>query len=103
MLNVSGMFLRVYLFVEGRRSRVEGSMSRVDRKNLKNKWRVDISIHISSTCWVGRGREGGGGRKQNTLLDNRFLNMSDCLRTSSALLTSHHIVKNVVKKFKKLI
>ena len=24
--------------------------------------------------------------------------MSDCLRTSSALLTSHHIVKNVVQK-----
>ena len=63
----------------------------------KKQWRVDISIHISSTCWVGRLGE------QNTLLDNRFLNMSDCLRTSSALLTSHHIVKNVVKKFKKLI
>ena len=72
---------------------------KTNKKNLKNKWRVDISILISSTCWVGRG--GGGG--QNTLLDNRFLNMSDCLRTSSALLTSHHIVKNIVKKFKKLI
>ena len=23
---------------------------------LRNKRRVDISIHISSTCWVGRGR-----------------------------------------------
>ena len=42
------------------------------------------------------GEVGGGG--QNTLLDNRFLNISDCLRTSSALLTSHPIVKNVVKK-----
>ena len=40
---------------------------KTNKKNLKNKWRVDISIHISSTCWVGRG-EGG----QNTLLDNRF-------------------------------
>ena len=50
-------------------SRVEGTMSRVifffffkwktNKKNLENKWRVDISIHISSTCWVGRG--GGGG------------------------------------------
>ena len=41
----------------------------------------------------------GGEVEQNTLLDNRFLNMSrDCLRTSSALLTSHHIVKNVVKQ-----
>ena len=82
-------------------SRVEGSMSRVEgnnffnffffekwktnKKNLKNKWRVDISIRTSSTCWVGEGGE------QNTLLDKRFLNMSDCLRTSSALLTSHHI------------
>ena len=72
---------------------------KTNTKNLKNKWRVDISIHISSTCWVGEG--GGGG--QNTLLDKRFLNTSDCLRTSSALLTSHHIEKNVVKKFKKLI
>ena len=52
-------------------SRVEGSMSRVEgnnffnffffekwktnKKNLKNKWRVDISIRISSTCWVGEG------------------------------------------------
>ena len=41
---------------------------------------------------------GGERGEQNTLLDNRFLNMSDCLRTFSALLTSHHIVKNVVKK-----
>ena len=49
--------------------------------------------------WLGVGR--GGGEK-NTLLDNRFLNMSDCLRKYSALLTRHHIVKNVVKKFKKL-
>ena len=50
-------------------SRVEGTMSRVIfffflngkqiRRILKNKWRVDISIHISSTCWVGRGRGGG--------------------------------------------
>ena len=38
----------------------------------------------------------GGGGGQNTVLDNRFLR--DCLRTSSALLTSHHLVKNVVKK-----
>ena len=105
--------------VEGSMSRVEGTMSRVEgnnvfncflfcfvvfffmenkwktnKKNLKNKWwRVEISIHISSTCWV---RERGGG-EHNTLLDNRFLNMSDCLRTSSAQ-RSHHIVKNVVKK-----
>ena len=69
---------------------------KTNKKNLKNKWRVDFSIHISSTCWVGRW--GGGGGEQNMLLDNRFLNMSDCLRTSSALLTSHHIIKNVVKQ-----
>ena len=50
---------------------------------------------------LGGEGEGGGGGEQNTLLDNRFLNMSDCLRTSSALLTSHHIVKTVVKKVKK--
>ena len=31
---------------------------KTNKKNLKNKWRVDISIHISSTCWVGSG-EGG--------------------------------------------
>ena len=66
------------------------------KKNLKNKWRVDISIHISSIGWVGKAGGGEGG--QNTLLDNRFLNISDCLRTLSALLTSHHIVKNVVKQ-----
>ena len=98
---------RVYLYVEGRGSRVPCRGSRVEgnnffnfffekwktnKKNLKNKWRVDISILISSTYWVGR-----GGGEQNMLLDNRFLNMSDCLRTSSALLTSHHIVRNVVK------
>ena len=51
--------------VEGSMSRVEGTMSRVEGNNLflfflkngkqmENKWRVDISIHISSTCWVGR-------------------------------------------------
>ena len=67
------------------------------KKNLKNKWRVDISIHISSICRVGKAGGGGEGG-QNTLLDNRFLNISDCLRTLSALLTSHHIVKNVVKQ-----
>ena len=32
------------------------------------------------------------------LLDNRLLNMSDYLRTSSALLTNRHIVKNEVKQ-----
>ena len=68
-------------------SRVEGTMSRVEgndflfiylfiylfifekwktngkqiRKFKKNKWRVDISIHISSTCWVGRRGGGRGG------------------------------------------
>ena len=62
---------------------------KTNKKNLKNKWRVDISNQISSNCWVVRA--GRGGREQNTLLDN--------LRTSSALLTSH--VKNVVKKCKK--
>ena len=46
-------------------------------------------------CWEG---EGGRGGEQKTLLDNRFLNMSDRLRKSSALLTSHYIVKDVVKK-----
>ena len=61
---------------------------KTNKKNLKNKWRVDISNQISSNCWVVRA---GRGWKQNTLLDN--------LRTSSALLTSH--VKNVVKKCKK--
>ena len=37
---------------------------------LPSTWypRVDISTHISSTCWVGRGGGEGGG--QNTLLDN---------------------------------
>ena len=64
---------------------------KTNKKNLKNKWRVDISIDIGSTWWLGKGG-------QNTLLDNRFLNMNDYLRTSSALLTIHHIVKNVVKK-----
>ena len=36
---------------------------------LPSTWypRVDISTHISSTCWVERGRGGGG---QNKLLDN---------------------------------
>ena len=58
---------------------------KTNKKNLKDKWRVDISNQISSNFWVvGAGR----GREQNTLLHN--------LRTSSALLTSH--VKNVVKK-----
>ena len=70
------------------------------KKNLKNKWRVGISIHISSTCRVERGRGGGGAEH---VVDNRFLNMRDFLRTSSARLTSHHIVKNVAKEFKKLI
>ena len=59
---------------------------KTNKKNLKNKWRVDISNQISSNCWVVG--VGGGGWEQNTLLDN--------LRTSSALLTSH--VKNDVKK-----
>ena len=40
----------------------------------------------------------GGGGEQNTLLDNRLLNISDFLRTSSAKLTNHHIIKNVVKE-----
>ena len=37
---------------------------------LPSTWypRVDISTHISSTCWVERRRGGGGG--QNKLLDN---------------------------------
>ena len=40
---------------------------------LLSTWypRVDISIHISSTCWVGGGGAGGRGGGQNTLLDNR--------------------------------
>ena len=51
--------------VEGRGYHVEGNFFfffkwKTNKKNLKNKWRVDISIHISSTCWVGRGRGGGG-------------------------------------------
>ena len=65
--------------VEGSMSRVEGTISRVEgynffnvffetwktnKKNLKNKWRVDISILISSTCWVGR--RGGGGTEHVT-------------------------------------
>ena len=96
---------RVHLYVECRGSRVPCRGWRVtifviffllkmknkwktNKKNLKNKWRVDISNQISSNCWVvGVGR----GKEQNTLLHN--------LRTSSALLTSH--VKNVVKKLKK--
>ena len=82
--------------VEGRGYHVEGNNFliflkkkenkwKTNKNNLKNKWRVDISIHISSTYWVGRG-EG-----QNTWLDNRFLNISDCLRTSSALLAGLEI------------
>ena len=41
-------------------------------KKLPSTWnpRVDISIHISSTCWVGRGG-GGGGEGQNTFPDKR--------------------------------
>ena len=70
---------------------------KTNKKNLRDKWRVGISIHISSTCWVVRGGGVGGGG-QNTLLDNRFLNMSDCLGTSSALLTSHHNSKKCRKK-----
>ena len=45
---------------------------KTNKKNLKNKWRVDISIHF---YLLGVGR--GWGGEQNTLLDNRFLNMSD--------------------------
>ena len=74
-INAFHFFLGVYLSVEGLGSRVDGSLSRVEgnnffififfrkmenkwktnKKNLKNKWPVDISIQISSTCWVGRG------------------------------------------------
>ena len=95
MLNVSGMFLRVYLFVEGRGSRVEGSMSRVDRKNLKNKWRVDISIHISSTCWVGRRKGEGRGKGEGSLLLSEF----ECPRTILIKEQQQHIF--FIKKLKK--
>ena len=54
-------------------SRVEGTMSRVEGNNSFQK-------------------------EQNTLLDNRFLKMSDCLGTSSALLTTHHDSKKCRKK-----
>ena len=100
-----------------RGSRVEGSMSRVpcrgsrvtilyffvcvkwktNKKNLKKQMERG---HLHPYYFYLLGRERG---EQNTLLDSRFLNMSDCLRTFSALLTSHHLVKNVIKKFKKLI
>ena len=33
---------------------------KTNKKNLKNKWRVVISIHISFTYWVGSGGGGGG-------------------------------------------
>ena len=36
------------------------------KKNLKNKWRVDISIHISSICWVGKAGGGEGGTEHVT-------------------------------------
>ena len=42
------------------------------------------------------GGEGGGNRTR--YLITGFINMRDYLRTSSALLTSYHMVKNVVKK-----
>ena len=58
---------------------------------LRNKRRVDISIHI--ILLVGW----GGGGEQNMLLDNRFLNMSDCLRTSSALLKSRRFIGKASK------
>ena len=68
---------------------------KTNKKNLKNKLVLSVGwgggcVHVCVCVW------GGGG--QNTLLDDRFLNMSDCLRTLSALLTSHHIVKNVLKQ-----
>ena len=34
---------------------------KTNKKNLKNKWRVDIYMYISSTWWVG----GGGGGTEN--------------------------------------
>ena len=73
-INAFHFFLGVYLYVEGLGSTVPCRGSRVtifffyyfffrkmenkwktNKKNLKNKWPVDISIHVSSTCWVGRG------------------------------------------------
>ena len=40
---------------------------KTNKKNLKNKWRVDISNQISSNCWVvGAGGGGGGGTEHVT-------------------------------------
>ena len=63
---------------------------KTNKKNLKKGAWTSPSILVLPVGW-----EGGG---QNMLLDNRLLNISDYLRTSSALLTNHHIVKNEVKQ-----
>ena len=63
---------------------------KTNKKNLKKGAWTSPSILVLPVGW-----EGGG---QNMLLDNRLLNMSDYLRTSSALLTNRHIVKNEVKQ-----
>ena len=65
---------------------------KTNKKNLKKGAWTSPSILVLPVGWEG----GGGG--QNMLLDNRLLNISDYLRTSSALLTNHHIVKNEVKQ-----
>ena len=77
----------------------------MSKVTMENKWKTNgkqIRRIKKKGAWTSPsilvlpvGWEGGG---QNMLLDNRLLNMSDYLRTSSALLTNHHIVKNEVKQ-----
>ena len=73
-------------------SRVEGTMSRVEGndlflfflkngKQMENKWKTNDAWTSPSILVLLVGWGGGG----NMLLDNRFLNMSDCLGTSSLL------------------
>ena len=69
---------------------MESSNLKVSFKETNGAW-TSPSMLVLLVGW-------GGGGEQNALLDNWFPIMSDCIRTSSALLTSHHIVKNVVKK-----
>ena len=90
-------------------SRVEGRGYHVEGNNfffifflkMENKWKTNKK-NLKKGAWTSPsilvlpvGWEGGG---QNMLLDNRLLNISDYLRTSSALLTNHHILKNEVKQ-----
>ena len=46
---------------------------KTNEKNLKNKWRVDISNQISSNCWVVRAGRGGGGNRTRYLITKERL------------------------------